>query len=141
MEDLFGSMLDHQPARETKVVPNNKDKTDSKVTFDPSDSEKNPFESGSASASNVTSRKNTINENEILFTSNSKEQSRLESIALSKGSSIEFTEEQDDELFGGLEEEDKKKKEAYKRAGKSFKDIINKNHKMRLSSVHMLKKQ
>ena len=76
MEDLFGSMLDHHPERETEKVVgvlSKKDKTDSKVTFDPSDSEKNPFESGSASASNVTSRKNTINENEILLTSNSKE--------------------------------------------------------------------
>jgi hypothetical protein len=58
-------------------------------------------------------------------------------------SASKFEEEEEDDLFGGLEqdteENDKKQTAALKQAGKSFKDILNKNHKLRLSSAHKFK--
>ena len=58
-------------------------------------------------------------------------------------SASKFEEEEEDDLFGGLEQDteanDKKQTAALKQAGKSFKDILNKNHKLRLSSAHKFK--
>jgi hypothetical protein len=70
---------------------------------------------------------------------------KVEEVKFGQGinESSKFEEEEDDDLFGGLEqdteEKDKKQAAALKQAGKSFKDILNKNHKLRLSSAHKFK--